>query len=310
MFIIKLSFDNKIKIIQFSPSLIPVPLIRDGIFILIAKLYKKQVVIFYRGWKTPTLKIINSQSFVRNIFNAIFQNNTLQVVLSRSFKKDLENLNSKFINTIRVTTTAIDKKRIIITNHKNKNKVINVLFLGRVQDLKGVEEIIEAIRQLNEEDKLKYFNFTIAGHENKVGYISKLMGFLDEAIIANKKVNFPGRVLGIAKYELYAKSDIFLLPSYTEGCPNSLLEALASGLFCITTPVGAMKDLIDPKKNGLFVQVMNHTDIVKALNYTLMNYNYNSNRLQNAKKYSEQFDIKQQVRFFDELYQDVMKSEK
>ena len=41
-----------------------------------------------------------------------------------------------------------------------------------------------------------------------------------------------------------------------------------------------------------------------------MNYNYNSNRLQNAKKYSEQFDIKQQVRFFDELYQDVMKSEK
>ena len=52
---------------------------------------------------------------------------------------------------------------------------------------------------------------------------------------------------------------------YTEG-PNSLLEALASGLFCITTRVGALSDLIIPKVNGLFVNVKDSVNYMKLYN--------------------------------------------
>ena len=55
VYVLKLVADQRIKIIQVSPSLIPVPLIRDGVLILLAKLFGK-VVIFYRGWKLPTYK--------------------------------------------------------------------------------------------------------------------------------------------------------------------------------------------------------------------------------------------------------------
>ena len=76
VYVVKLIFDRRIKIIQVSPSLIPVPLIRDGVLILLAKLFGKKVVIFYRGWKLPTYKIYKG-------------NLTLKVYLIGYFKKIL-----------------------------------------------------------------------------------------------------------------------------------------------------------------------------------------------------------------------------
>jgi glycosyltransferase involved in cell wall biosynthesis len=52
---------------------------------------------------------------------------------------------------------------------------------------------------------------------------------------------------------LLNESDVFVLPSYAEGVPMSLLEAMASGLPCITTPVGGIPDLVTQGAEGLLV---------------------------------------------------------
>ena len=72
-YILKLIFNPKIKIVQVSPSLIPVPLIRDGLLILLAKLFGKKVVVFYRGWKLPTFNRISKTKILRTLFNNVFQ---------------------------------------------------------------------------------------------------------------------------------------------------------------------------------------------------------------------------------------------
>jgi len=306
IFFLKLIFDRKIKIVQVSPSLIPVPLIRDGLLVLMAKLLGKKVVVFYRGWKLPTYNKISENSALRKLFNLVFQMNTLQVVLASSFKNDLVKLNTRKPVNIFVTTTAIDKSEIIKNKTLKSSDTINVLFLGRIEDLKGIEELIDAIISLNKTNQLRHFKFTIVGHENKIGYTGRLKEILKSQNVPDEMVKFPGRVTGSDKFQLYANHDVYVLPSYTEGCPNSLLEALASGLFCITTKVGALSDLVVPEKNGLFVEVKSSEAIVKALQYCNDNKTYNANKVTNSMYYCRAFDIKEITRLFETKYIDLI----
>jgi glycosyltransferase involved in cell wall biosynthesis len=301
-YILKLLFNPKIKIVQVSPSLIPVPLIRDGFLVLIAKLLGKKVVVFYRGWKLPIYNKISENSALRKLFNLVFQKNTLQVVLASSFKIDLVKLNPKKVPNILLTTTAIDKTEIVKREVSKKSAIIKVLFLGRIQNLKGIEELTEAIIALNKTNQLRSFRFTIVGHENKTGYINEIREKLKINNVSEEMVTFPGRITGRDKFELYAANDVYILPSYTEGCPNSLLEALATGLFCITTRVGALSDLVVPKKNGLFVEVKNSETIVDAFQFCYDNKHYNENRPVNSTKYCKAFDIKEITRVFETKY--------
>ncbi|WP_299119776.1 glycosyltransferase family 4 protein [uncultured Winogradskyella sp.] len=302
IYVFKLIFDRKIKIVQVSPSLIPVPLIRDGLLVVIAKLLGKKVVVFYRGWKLPTFNKLVESNVLRKLFNFVFQKNTRQVVLASSFRNNLQQLKPKHTTDILVTTTAIDKTEIVEPKTSSNLKNVRVLFLGRIQDLKGIEELINAIILLHQDNQLDSYNFTIVGHENKTGYTNTLIEKLQRSNVPMDKVSFLGRVTGSNKYQLYANNDVYVLPSYTEGCPNSLLEALASGLFCITTRVGALSDLIVPKENGLFVNVKDSNDLLKALQYCANNENFNKNKIKNAELYSNTFDIHQITKLFESKY--------
>jgi len=152
---------------------------------------------------------------------------------------------------------------------------------------------------------LDKFKFTIAGYEGEKGYIKKLEEILNDNNIPSKLISFPGKIVGIEKFKLYASSDIYVLPSYTEGCPNSVLEALSSGLFSITTNVGALNDIIN-EVNGILVNVKDEQQIVDALKYVLKNIHV----LKNRKKISEssilKFDITQITKNFDKLYQKLL----
>lgn len=306
IFILKLLIDRNIKIVQVSPSLIPVPLLRDGLLVLIAKTVGKKVVVFYRGWKLPTYNKLKNNKTLQKLFNWVFQKNTLQVVLASAFKQDLLNLKPKKVNEIMVTTTAIDKTQIVKPNKDLAPTPIKVLFLGRIQDLKGIEELVEAIITINNQQQLHAFQFSIVGHENKTGYTQKLKDILKTNNIPSNKVAFLGRITGKEKFQLYANHHIYVLPSYTEGCPNSLLEALASGLFCITTNVGALADLIVPNENGWFVKVKDSEDIFSALKFCAGNTDFNSRREANAERYSNTFDIKKITKLFEAKYIDII----
>jgi len=62
-----------------------------------------------------------------------------------------------------------------------------------------------------------------------------------------------------------ANSDIFVLSSYHEGLPNSLMEAMAMGLPCVATDVGGVRQLIDDLKNGIIINSKSSDDIANAI---------------------------------------------
>ena len=300
-YIFKLSFNKKIKILQFNPSLIPLPLLRDGIFIIFNKLFfKKRTIIFFRGWKIPTLKKLVENQFYNYFFQKVFLLNNTIIVLAKKFKSDLGPFRQA--KDIHVTTTTIDKNEIIYNYEKSQGDKLNVLFLSRVQDLKGIDELVEAIILLHQSSLGKDFNFTIAGHESVKGYIDYLKNKLIINNIDQSYFKFTGRVDGEEKFKLFAENDIYILPSYTEGCPNSVLEALSSGLFCITSRAGALPEIIN-SNNGILIDEINPDNIINALKISFINKDkiFKKRKLI-SKEAIDRFDIENIIKKLNKIY--------
>jgi glycosyltransferase involved in cell wall biosynthesis len=119
-------------------------------------------------------------------------------------------------------------------------EVLRFVFLGRYERRKGIEELNRAIKLLlATQPNLKVqFNFIgpIPGNRQ----------------IKNKNVRYFGEIRNKQKLqELIRQQDILLCPSWSEGMPNVILEAMAAGLAVVATDVGATAVLIRPETGWL-----------------------------------------------------------
>ena len=72
-------------------------------------------------------------------------------------------------------------------------------------------------------------------------------------------------VTGAEKIELFRSADIFVYPSYHEGMPMAVIEAMACGLPIIATQVGGLPDLVCPPLNGLLVPAGRPDQLAEAI---------------------------------------------
>lgn len=131
----------------------------------------------------------------------------------------------------------------------NEN-VFNILFLGVLINRKGVADLIEAISLLEEQNKLGNIRVIIAGNGSK---FVELKNLVQEKGLENI-VDFIGWVNREQKKRILASSQLLVLPSYNEGMPVSILEAISYGLPVIATDVGDINSAVINGKNGFLFQ--------------------------------------------------------
>lgn len=255
-----------IKIVQVNPSFIPIPVVRDGIFLRLAKLTGKKTIAFFRGWSKEYEAKVKASKTLQSRILRLYGAADHIFLLAEKFKSVLTEIGID-PNKMEITRTMFDKSNLF-RKVDNGGKELKFIYLGRVSEPKGVLDILEALFFLKEKGvtlKFKiYGHFTTPELQSKVSKILEERGPIDELEIG-------GYLDGELKFKMLSEADVFVFPSHNEGCPNALIEALASGLFCIGTPVGAIDELVIDHKSGLIVPVNNHMALAEKLLWCLDN---------------------------------------
>ncbi len=129
---------------------------------------------------------------------------------------------------------------------KEQETTLQVLFLGWVEENKGVFDLIQVIHSL----KAKNIHWSIAGEGKDFDRVKQILHDMD----LEHTAELLGWVTGDKKKRLLYKADVIVIPSYREGLPNALLEGIASRCGVIATDVGAIPDVIEDGVNGFLIK--------------------------------------------------------
>ena len=221
--------------------------LESSIYVLISKIFLRKTILHIHA--TTFHKFYNNSNYIikKFIIKTLKMTDKI-IILSLRQKK----LYMKFV--------IEDKLSVIhnVTNYKifqNQSKrklsetnIIKVLFIGGEEaKRKGIYDIIKAIPiVVNKYGENILFIFLGRCNTNKLRDICKINNI-------QKYVDFKGYVKESVKIKIMNSSDIFVLPSYAEGLPISILEAMAAGLPIISTPVGSIPDVIKEEVHGYLI---------------------------------------------------------
>jgi len=193
--------------------------------------------------KTFSDYLNEAQSIVgRRIERYLINKSRKTTTVSESIKKHLsEKYTSE--NDIVVTPNGVDTAEF--NPSKNNDGKYRMLYTGRLAAVKGLPDLIQAIDRLNT-DRSKW-ELVITG---KGDYRDVLENQAEELGVEDK-IEFTGFLPRNELVNYYENSDIFVFPSYYEGLPTSVLEAMAAGLPTVSTTAPGVRDLIDHGKTGL-----------------------------------------------------------
>lgn len=183
-----------------------------------------------------------------------------------------------------------------------KKDIFSFLFVGRIVKNKGINELIEAFKQLNK----KYPStrlILVGGYEENLDPLN--LDTINE-INTNPAIEAVGPKYGNDLLDYYAVSDCFVFPSYREGFPNVVLEAGAMGLPSIVTDINGSREIIIEGKNGIIIPAKDVSALYDSMEHILVDreqreYLASNARDMIAKRYERSFVIKCLLDFYNEI---------
>lgn len=270
---------NKYDVMHINTSCSKTGLIRDYIIVKLANRYDVPTILQCHCNIEDQIKRNHISLLI--LKKMCLQANKVLVLNQNScdYLNSLNIISYKFPNFIDDEIIKQDKKKI-------NNVVKNVIFVGHVMRSKGIDELLEVSKLFPN------ITFNIVG-EIKQDYLE---------INHSKNIRFVGNVNHDKVIDYLDDSDIFILPSYTEGFSLAILEAMARGLPIIATRVGNNAELI-AEDNGIIVDVRSVEQLAWAIN-NLLDVNIRKkmsiNNLQKINKFTKSFVLNSLLNIYKE----------
>lgn len=233
-------------------------LIRDHF--LLNMVAKKKISSVYHIRVGTVKQIAEKNTLEWKIMHLAMRKASVVIVLDKADYIYLQTF-YKELNT-KLIANPVDIKKIEKVNFKNRKK--QIIFLGWCIEAKGIRELLEAWQRIyrkNSEWELK-----IIGPYDKQ-YMQTL----------SKRYSFAGiDVLGEVSHdqviEILLQSSIFAFPTYSEGFPNALVEAMATGNAVVACGVGAIPEMLE-KDCGIVIEPRNVQQLEERLQFLIDNEN-------------------------------------
>lgn len=237
--------------------------------------YRSLPFIYMASWaKKPMINHIHGSEFDKFYTNASEQKKRLVrkawgecdrfIVLSESWKE-------RFSEVIPTEKMTVIENYSIVKGKIGRSCCHNqVLFLGAINQMKGCYDMVDVIKRVAE--VVPDIKMVVAG----AGEIEQVKAKAAAEGAAEYFV-FPGWVRREQKERLLEESDVFFLPSYTEGMPMSVLDAMGYGLPIVTTNVGGIPRIVHEGKNGFMCEPGNTAGFAEAITQILTESNMRKN---------------------------------
>ncbi len=183
------------------------------------------------------------------------------VAVSGNLKEKIRNIIGRKDVTVITNGANVENAaaKDIGTSDDQKGGAISILFVGTLCFRKGIRELLHAFRLLK--NKYKDLRLIMLGNNSMKKWIETFVSHnhLDSA------VELPGVVDSKEITKYYSRASIFALPSYSEGMPTVMFEAMANKLPIVISRVGGVEEVIRDGINGMLVNPGSVQDLYDKL---------------------------------------------
>ncbi|HNR68453.1 MAG TPA: glycosyltransferase family 4 protein [bacterium] len=266
------------------------------IYIAVGKLLRKKVIMHVHGSQFE-LFYHQSRSLTRRLIAYFLGLCNRVIALSQSwFDFFIQFLPAETVSVVR---NGIDL-RAYQQNDFRKSPEPSVVFLGEVGTRKGIFDLIESAWLLKNTGECPKFHIIGPG-----AILAAQERAIDKGV--GDYFNFYGSLRGKEKIGLMASAWCFILPTYAEGLPLSILEAYAVGLPVISTYVGGIPEVVKHGVNGFLVQPGDARTSAEMLRTVLKDSEMRQKMAQvNRRQAFEKYDINNCARQIDEIYRKLL----
>jgi len=203
---------------------------------------KVHIIRSYETWGGPKEKVDGSYKLP---LNKIAISTYLKDIMKREFGVD----------DVPVIPNGLDLRKFYIEPEYKKHENIRVGLLYRRDTMKGMDEAIDAIQEIDQ--KFSGITFVLFGEKIKDTHLKQINNL--------NKAEIHGFCLGEDLRHIYNSLDIFVFPSRFEGFGNPPLEAMACGVATITTKVGGIPDYCVSGETAIVIPPLDKESITNSI---------------------------------------------
>lgn len=267
--------------------------LRDGIFILIVCMFSRAKIVIHLRSSYFKKYYDKSNWFIKKFIDFSLRKVDTAIVLGNSLKPML----GKWIKNIEVIPNGTDFNPDIAKKNIYDKNDLTVSYLGNLYEFKGIFDLLNAAKIVTERKADIKFIFGGPWPEKESTVRERIFNYIKDNKLENKVI-FKGLVPIEEKEKFFLETDIFILPSWSEGHPNVILEAMAAACPVISTKdVGAISETVLDGRTGILVEKKNPDQIANAIIYLIENPDIRSGMgISGRKRFEENYTLEENIK--------------
>lgn len=197
-----------------------------------------------------------------------------------------------------IPSHEIDKTFNDIPFEFQKSEVPIVLYAGRLIDLKNLKVFLRELAYVKKQQKVIGVLCGEGPQRHELEELRHKLGL-------DMDVHFMGHLPGASVWALMKKATVFVSLSEYEGCPNTVMEAIACGCPVVVSDIPAHREILD-ESSALLVEPSDQKETANAILTAIRNEKVSKLRALNAKKIIQKWSIPEMAIKFENIYSDLL----